>query len=76
MVPLGWHPSESPTKISVICDTKGIPIDFKCYAGNDNDGKILNNHLSNCNLVQYHHSIKHNKYFLAQRVTSAYEVVD
>ena len=53
------------TKISLITDSNGIPLNMKCYKGNIYDNKILMNHLKNGNSVWINHNSKYNKFFLA-----------
>ena len=42
-----YYNKKNGTKISIICDSKGIPIDTAFYKGNINDSKILLDHLNN-----------------------------
>lgn len=61
-----YYNRKNGTKISMITNEKGIPINIKCYAGNRNDGKILVEQLeTNDNLVNVHHLKKHKRFFLA-----------
>ena len=57
------------TKISLITDSDGIPLDVKCYAGNRYDSKLLDRHLNeikdNNPIKSYHSDKRHNRYFLA-----------
>ena len=55
------------TKISIICDEYGVPLNVKLYAGNKNDASILIDQFNdkNCSLVSSHLLKKHTDYFLA-----------
>ncbi len=61
----------SLTKISLICDSKGFPLEFECYRGNKYDSKILMEQLKETSLMNHYNTIDNIKYFLALRVTSA-----
>lgn len=60
-----FYNRKNGTKISLITDSKGIPFNVKCYKGNMNDSKILEDHLKNGNIVNINHLIPYNNYFLA-----------
>ncbi len=61
----------SLTKISLICDSKGFPLEYECYKGNKHDSKIIMEQLKEISIMSHHNTIKNKKYFLALRVTSA-----
>lgn len=46
-----FYKKKKGTKISIITDSKGIPISVKCYKGNKHDCKILNDQLNNGYIV-------------------------
>lgn len=60
-----YYNRKNGTKISVITDSKGIPLDVKCYKGNMYDSKILLKHLSNYDLDTLKDKSPKKKYFLA-----------
>ncbi len=55
----------SLTKISLICDSNGFPLEFECYRGNKYDSKILMEQLKETSLMNHYNTIKNIKYFLA-----------
>ncbi len=61
------------TKCRMLCWSTPLGVTRK---GNKYDNKILLEQFEKWNTVNLTHIKTHNKYFLAQRVTSAYEVVD
>ncbi len=55
----------SLTKISLICDSKGFPLELECYGGNKYDSKIFMEQINGISLMSHDNTIKNMKYFLA-----------
>jgi transposase len=53
------------TKISLITDAKGAPLNVECYRGNMHDSKILMNQLNHFNTVYDNHELRDKATFLA-----------
>ncbi len=60
-----YYNRKNGTKISLICDSKGFPLEFECYTGNKHDSKILIEQLKEISLMSHHNTIKNKKYFMA-----------
>jgi transposase len=63
-----YYNKKNGTKISLISDSNGNPLNVECYTGNKYDCKILENHLdkiSGDNPITYNHKTEYNRYFLA-----------
>jgi transposase len=62
-----YYNKKNGTKISLITDTKGIPINIECYKGNENDGIILMKQLDKPNLIEIDQQRQETKYFMADK---------
>jgi len=60
-----YYNKKNGTKISLITDSNGIPLNMKCYKGNIYDSPILLNHLKNSDIVCTDHIAQYKQYFLA-----------
>lgn len=60
-----YYSKKNGNKVSIIVDSKGIPLDVNICKGNQNDSKILSNQLDKWNLIKDNHLEQYNKYFLA-----------
>lgn len=60
-----YYNKKKGTKISLITDSNGIPLNMKCYKGNKYDSRILLDHLTNRDIVCTNHIDKYKQYFLA-----------
>jgi len=69
-----YYNKKNGTKISLITDSNGIPLNMKCYMGNKCDSKILLDHLENSDIVCTNHIDKYKRYFLADPAYDSKEV--
>ena len=60
-----FYNRKNGTKISLITDSNGVPLNMKCYKGNKYDSPILLNHLKNSDIVCTDHITQYKQYFLA-----------
>jgi len=60
-----FYNRKNGTKISLITDTKGMPMNIKYFNGNINDSKILLIHLKTMNLINLDDKYPKNRYFMA-----------
>lgn len=60
-----FYNRKNGTKISIITDSHGIPLNINCYPGNDHDSKILIDQLKNWSAVKYNNISKNRGLFLA-----------
>jgi len=68
-----FYNRKNGTKISIICDSKGIPLDTAFYKGNINDSKILPVHLNNNELIN---NLSFNGHFMADKGYHSKEIIN
>jgi hypothetical protein len=68
-----FYNRKNGTKISIICDSKGIPLDTLFYKGNMNDSKILLNQLNNNSIIN---NLSYKGYFLADKGYYSNEIIN
>lgn len=62
-----YYKNKNCTKISLICDSNGIPLDTKIYEGNKHDSTILYDQLTKENINEKCIINKYKKYMLADK---------
>ena len=60
-----FYNRKNGTKLSIIVDVKGVPLNLKCCSGNEHDGTVLLKQLKTWDVVKNGHDAKHKRYFLA-----------
>lgn len=67
-----FYNRKNGTKISIICDAKGIPIDTAFYKGNMNDSKILMDHLK----ISQINDLAIKRHFMADKGYHSKEIIE
>ena len=68
-----YYNRKNGTKISIICDSYGIPIDTAFYKGNMNDSKIILNQLNNNMFIN---NLSYKGHFLADKGYYSNEILN
>ena len=71
-----FYNRKNGTKISIIVDSKGIPLNIKCCGGNVHDCTILSKQLKTWKIVNYDHVTNHKRYFLADPAYDSNQIRD